>query len=286
MTIRLREGTPADAEVCGRICYDAFAAINAAHGFPPDFPAPEAAVHMLGMMLAHPGFHVVVAETADGVPVGSNALDQRSAIAGVGPITVSPTIQNAGVGRRLMDAVIARAVERGAPGVRLVQAAFHCRSLSLYTKLGFDPREPLSCIQGPPLGITVPGHSVRRATRDDLAAGNRVCEHVHGISRGGELEDAIGLGTAVVVERSGSIVGYATGFAFFCHAVADSLPAMQALIGSAGEFQGPGILVPTRNAALLRWCLENGLRVTQPLTLMSMGTWHEPRGEWLPSISY
>lgn len=285
MTISLRRARPEDAETCGRICYDAFASINNAHNFPPDFPSPEIAVAVVSMIFQNPGMYAVVAES-DGRIVGSNVLDERSQIAGVGPITVDPGGQNTGVGRRLMLAVMERARERGFPGVRLVQAAFHNRSLSLYTKLGFDPREPLSCVQGPPLRITVPGHSVRRATRDDLAACNRVCERVHGISRGGELEDAIGLGSAVVVERDRSIVGYASGFAFFCHAVADSLPAMQALIGSAGEFQGPGILVPTRNAALLRWCLENGLRVTQPLTLMSMGTWHEPRGEWLPSISY
>jgi GNAT superfamily N-acetyltransferase len=44
--------------------------------------------------------------------VGSNCLDERSAIAGVGPITVEPTFQNCGVGRTLMEAVLARARER------------------------------------------------------------------------------------------------------------------------------------------------------------------------------
>jgi hypothetical protein len=44
--------------------------------------------------------------------------------------------------------------------------------------------------------------------------------------------------------------------------------------------------VPTRNAAQLRWCLEQGLRIVQPLTLMSMGRYQEPRGAWLASITY
>jgi hypothetical protein len=36
----------------------------------------------------------------------------------------------------------------------------------------------------------------------------------------------------------------------------------------------------------MRWCLENGLRIVQPLTLMSKGLYQEPRGAFLPSILY
>ena len=93
-------------------------------------------------MFSHPGFYCVVAEQ-NGRIAGSNCLDERSAIAGIGPITVDPAVQNGGVGRALMDTALDRVRERGRPGVRLVQAAFHNRSLSLYTKLGFDPREEI-----------------------------------------------------------------------------------------------------------------------------------------------
>jgi len=61
---------------------------------------------------------------------------------------------------------------------------------------------------------------------------------------------------------------------------------LQALISAATELQGPGILVPTRNAALFRWCLENGLRVVQTMTLMTIGLYNEPAGAYLPSILY
>ena len=37
-----------------------------------------------------------------------------------------------------MAAVLQRAAAKNFPGVRLVQAAYHNRSLSLYTKLGFE----------------------------------------------------------------------------------------------------------------------------------------------------
>jgi predicted N-acetyltransferase YhbS len=97
MAIVLRPGTAADAPVCGNICYEAFKAIGTEHNFPPDFPSPEVASGLLSKLLAHPRFYSVVAE-GEGHIVGSNFLDERSSIAGVGPITVDPTGQNRGVG--------------------------------------------------------------------------------------------------------------------------------------------------------------------------------------------
>ena len=46
------------------------------------------------------------------------------------------------------------------------------------------------------------------------------------------------------------------------------------------------MLVPTRNGALVRWCLDAGLRITQTLTLMSIGLYNQPDGAWLPSVLY
>lgn len=286
MALTFREAIPDDAVATGRIAYEAFYRISSEHNFPPDFPSPDVAIAVLSMLIGHPGVFVVVAER-DGVVVGSNALDERSAIAGVGPITVDPQGQNAGVGRQLMLQVLERARARGFPGVRLVQAAFHNRSLSLYTKLGFDPREPLSCMQGSaPLNVRVPGYDVRAATSDDVAACNHVCEQVHGHTREGELRDAIVQGAALVVEYAGRITGYATGIAFFSHAVGLSNNEIKALIGAAPAFVGPGFLLPTRNAELLRWCLNHGLRIVQPMTLMSVGLYNEPQGAFLPSIAF
>jgi GNAT superfamily N-acetyltransferase len=285
MAIQIRDGRPDDAEPCGRICYDAFCTINNAHNFPPDFPNVDVAIGVLTMMLAHPQNYVAVAER-DGTIVGSNGVDERGPIAGVGPITVNPRVQNSGVGRQLMQHVIDREAGRAVSGVRLVQAAFHNRSLSLYTKLGFDPREPLSCMYGPPIRIEIPGHPVRTATLADLAECDRVCARVHGHNRSGETRDAITAAMATVVEHSGRITGYATSIAFFGHAVAETLTDLQALIAAAPMFGGPGFLVPTRNAELMRWCFAHGLRIVQPMTLMSMGLYNKPAGAFLPSIAY
>ena len=109
--VRIRRATPEDADACGRICYDAFDTINRQHGFPPDFPGPEAGVGLLGMLFSHAGFYCVAAEL-DGRIVGSNCLEERSVIAGIGPITVDPSVQDRSVGRLLMQAVMDRARER------------------------------------------------------------------------------------------------------------------------------------------------------------------------------
>ncbi|MDP9112312.1 MAG: GNAT family N-acetyltransferase [Acidobacteriota bacterium] len=283
--INIRQATASDAPAAGLICYQAFHDINTAHNFPPDIPTPEAGVNLLTMMFSHPGVYCVVAE-AGGRIIGSNCLDERSPIAGIGPITVETSAQNAGAGRKLMEAVIERSQARKFMGVRLLQAAFHNRSLSLYTKLGFDTREPISTMSGPAIRKTIDGFHVRPACKADLEACNRLSRKIHGHDRGGELADASDQGTAKVVERAGRITGYSSSMAFFGHSMGETVEDLKALISTADSFGGPGILVPTRNAALFRWCLENGLRVVHPMTLMSMGIYQEPTGSYLPSILY
>jgi predicted N-acetyltransferase YhbS len=271
-----------DVPECARICYAAFSTINAAHGFPCDFPNAEAPAGFLAMLFSSPDFYCVVAES-EGRVVGSNCLDERSSIFGVGPITVDPRVQSAGVGRKLMQAVMDRAEQRGAAGIRLVQAAFHCRSLALYASLGFDIREPLACLQGRTTQRSVAGCSVRAAGAADLDACKALSVAVHGFDRTGELR---GASRRKVVEREGRITGYATDLAFFGHTTAESNADLQALIASAESFGGPGILLPSRNTDVLRWCLANGLRMVQPMTLMSKGLYNEPRGAWLASVSF
>lgn len=283
--IVVRTATPEDSLVAGQISFDAFSAISAAHNFPCDFPNAQVATHVLSIMFSSPGFYCVVAEH-DGRIVGSNCLDERSMIRGIGPITIDPGVQNLGVGRKLMRAVMDRANERNAPGVRLVQAAFHNRSLSLYTSLGFDICEPLSCMQGQTLERNIPGCTVRPAKPGDANACNALSRRVHGFDRGIDLAQAIDHGTARVVERGGRLTGYTTHLAFSGHSTAETNVDLQALIASAESFAGPGILVPSRNSALLRWCLANGLRVVQPMTLMSTGLYNDPAGAWLPSILF
>jgi hypothetical protein len=185
-----------------------------------------------------------------------------------------------------MEAVHARAAERQFLGVRLVQAGYHMRSLSLYTKLGYVVREPLACMQGQALQLEIADLPVRAGTEADLPACNHLCRRIHGHDRAAELRDAVQQGTVRVVEHHGRITGYTTLIGFFGHAVGETNRELQALIGAATEIAGPGFLLPLRNTELFRWCLQQGLRATQPLTLMSRGLYTAPAGSFLPSILY
>jgi GNAT superfamily N-acetyltransferase len=285
MNVTLRRGTPADAAACGVICFEAFRSIASEHNFPWDFPSVEATTRPMQALLAHPGFYAVVAEN-NGKIVGSNFLDERSPIAGIGPITVDPAAQNRSIGRRLMLDVLERCAKRNIPGVRLLQSAYHNRSLCLYTKLGFETRETISKLDGAPVGLSYPGYDVRPAIEADIPACNALCSRVHGHHRGGELEDAIDQGSARVVEHLGEITGYCTDIAFFAHAVAENNHGLQTLIGAASGFRGGGFLVPTRNGDLFRWCLQHDLRLVHQLTLMTIGLYNEPSGSYLPSVLY
>jgi GNAT superfamily N-acetyltransferase len=284
-SIRIRRATPADISVCGQIFYDAFADINGAHGFLPELPSAEAGIAIMGMLFSHPSFYCVVAEH-DGKILGSNCLDLRSPIAGLGPISVDPAVQNRGIGRALMIRLLDEVRERGLSGVRLLQAAFHGRSLSLYAKLGFEVREPLVVMSGHAATGPMEGYTVRPALSGDEGVCASLCERVHGFARTGEFRDAVAQGLARVVERHGRVTGYASGFGYLAHAVAETTDDLKALIASAEEVSGPGILVPLRNAELFRWCLEKGLRVFQPMTLMTIGLYNEPHGAYLPSVLY
>jgi predicted N-acetyltransferase YhbS len=285
MSITIRRAEKADVAECGRIIYDAFGAIDDQHNFPRHIPSAEVATRIASMLIAHPGFYGIVAEQ-NGHIRGSNFMDERSPIGGVGPITVDPAVQNTGIGRRLMETVLERAAARRLAGIRLVQDAFHNRSLCLYTRLGFVTREPLSVMQGPPLDARLPGYAVRGATTGDADACNALCHRVHGFERSGEVADAIAQGSARVVEHLGQITGYATEIGYFAHGVGETNDDLKALIDAAPSFAGPGFLVPTRNHDLFRWCLDRGLRLVKQQTLMTIGLYNEPAGTYLPSILY
>jgi hypothetical protein len=100
------------------------------------------------------------------------------------------------------------------------------------------------------------------------------------------VADAIKQGSALVVEHDGRVTGYATGLAFTAHAVGENNEDVIALIRAAAAFGGSGILVPTTNGELFRWCLAHGLRVVHVMTLMTIGLYSTPQGAYLPAVQY
>jgi predicted N-acetyltransferase YhbS len=139
---------PSDAEQCARIIYEAFGGIHDHHRFERDFQTLEAAEQLVTAFIAHPLIWGVVAERGGRI-FGSNFLDERGPIRGLGPITVDPRAQGQGIGRRLMHAALERS--RGAAGVRLFQDSFNVGSLSLYASLGFEVKEPAVVVSGRPV---------------------------------------------------------------------------------------------------------------------------------------
>jgi hypothetical protein len=55
---RIRTAAPADAPICGPICFEAFAAINRQHNFELEFPSAEATTGLLGTLFSHPNFYL------------------------------------------------------------------------------------------------------------------------------------------------------------------------------------------------------------------------------------
>jgi len=137
---------------------------------------------------------------------------------------------------------------------------------------------------GKPIRANIPSRGVRRASESDAAACNTLCRKVHGFDREHEVAHAIARGTAAVVESNGRITGYTTGVGFVGHGVGETNEDLKALIASADGFSGPGILIPTGNGELFRWCLDNGLKVVQQMTLMDAPPSGPANGVYWPAV--
>lgn len=288
MKMEIRNITPADAENCGQVLYQAFCGIADRHNFPHDLPSPQMALQMAQMCIHNPDVAGFVAEQ-DGRFLGSNFLWEQNEIRGVGPITIAPDVQSQGVGRRLMQTVIERG--KDARGIRLVQDAFNTASLSLYASLGFEVVEPLVIIEGKPTGEPSSEVEVRPLEDDDLPACGELCRKIYGFDRNRELSQTSQLFPSVVAIENNRIVAYASAPILWQmnHAVAETTEAMQnLLLGAAKVTGGPlSLLLPTRQAELFRWCLSQKLRVVKPGNLMAMGEYQQPAtGCYLPSVLY
>src|SRR5512143_661901 len=288
MDITVRPATDNDTDACGRICYEGFRSVAERHGFPPGFPSVEVATQRVDAFIRHPSIFGVVAETGDGKIVGFTFLSERDPIRAVGPIAIDPATQGHGIGRRLMEAVLKRA--RGARSVRLLQDSFNVQSLSLYASLGFDVHEILVVLSGTPASEPSSSWEIRFLTASDIAGCESLHKDVHGYTRTNELRDALAMGAPVVALRDGRVRAYMAAPAIWLanHGVAETEEDMQALLLGAPRITNQPIsfLMPLRRAALFRWCLTQGLRAIRPMTLMTMGEYHEPRGSYFPSVLY
>lgn len=279
----LRPITAADVPEAGRVLHRAFAGVQDRHGCPRQLPEAVDALALIGSLVRRPGVWGVAA-LRDGRLVGSAFLDERGPVRGVGPVSVDPAVQGTGVGRRLLEVVLARGGR--APGVRLMQDAFNGRSIALAASLGFRVTDPVALVQGLPTQARTPGVEVRALTEGDLGECEALEVAVHGSARTDALRQALDAPGAppLVAVRERRVVAFAAGIddpvtTYAAAAHAGDLAAL--LTGAARPLS---FLLPLRQDALLRWALDEGLRLVRPLTAMTLGTVPTPRGAWLPSV--
>jgi ribosomal protein S18 acetylase RimI-like enzyme len=275
--LRIRPVERGDVAACALVEWAAFGATS----------PPEQSRRLIARLVGHPGVYGVVAERG-GAIVGLNFLYEHDPIRAVGPLAVAPAAQGSGVGRRLMEAILARA--EGAAGVRLTQVPHNAPAFALYASLGLEVKEPLAILSGR-FRSAPASAGVRPMREGDLAAAARLCERVHGFARTGDLREALGArGEPMVLERDGRLVAYASHrrLGDSAHGVAEAEADLRALLLGLAPPRGAKltIFVPTRQASLLRWCLEEGLRVGTPLTLMAKGEYRQPEGAYFPSSWY
>ncbi len=289
MSLIVRPIEQNDAEICGKIGYEAHKTISSAHGYHSEQPSEEFGIGLIKRLLDNPNSWGVLAER-QGKTLGSIFLHKfpPSPVVVIGPLTVHPSSEG-GVGKKLMYAALDHARKQNHNQIRLVQSPSHIRSFVLYTKTGFYLREPLFLMEGQPLniGINKSSTTVRPVHDDrDIFECNGLCMLTYGFSREMELRQAKDQGVATMIERDGVITGYAAGIGIFGHAIAKSNEDLKSLIANASAILGPGFFVPARNHEIINWLLEKGFQIGWPANLMTIGPYQEPQIPYLPSLAY
>ena len=286
MAIELIPAETQHVREIGRICYEAFKAVQEGHGFSADFPSVHVARQVVGMLVEREDFYGVVA-LRDGEPVGSNFLSLTDPVAGVGPITIDCSCQDQGIGRALMQEVIKYAQQNSIAQVRLLQDSFNVASLSLYASLGFEVKEGIAFMQAVPTAAL--DESVRPVAQTDLPAIEELGKRLYRNSRRNEVAAAECYGFASFLrEQQGRITGYLIP-GIFGHGVAETKEDALALIGEAARRLPPEsarFFCPLGEVDFFRDSLKAGCRVIKAMNYMAMGPYEPPNEVWMPSVLY
>ena len=286
MALELVPAKPDHVDELGRICYEAFKDIHDRHGFPADFPSVAFARMVLGMLVEQED-HYVVAAMENGQPVGSSGLLMSDEVAGVGPVSVEVPAQGRGIGRVLMQDVLAHAERTGIEMVRLMQDSFNMGSLSLYASLGFDTKDPVAMMQ--PAPAPRQDGSVRPVTEADLPAVEELSRRIYKVSRHNEVASLMQPPFRPLLrERNGGCTGYFV-LGMPGHGVAETEEDALALVGEAAtgvpaEFAR--CFCPLTEGSLYRKLLAAGGRAIKVMNLMALGPYEAPEGVWMPSVGF
>lgn len=300
--ITIRRLQADDVPEAARVCYEAFTTFNASVSLPPDFPPLEVAnipEALLSQGLLE-GFEGFVAVNEQGAIVGSNLVELRDEVAGIGPISVSTEAAGKGVGRMLMQAVMQAAQRKGMEVVRLHQIANNTASFSLYLGCGFDPSATCGHYEGVCVASMPAGLHFATLAEEHVDACDRLHKLVCGLHRRNDILAMVShpAPSGVVLDSQGTVVAYSTGAFLSGHSVATSFEAFQALtVGISTkieELRAAGMplppctfYVPHTYPQAMRWLAKNGFKLIRQVVQMGYGTHEQPvTGLYMPAMQY
>lgn len=204
-------------------------------------------------------------------------------IASIGMVIVTPTRQGAGIGRQLMEAMLARL-----DGYTVMLNAT-AEGLPLYTRFGFVPHATVHQHQGlaptMPLASLRPGERVRPMGADDEMLAAMYNEAV-GMDRTAYLERCTRDSQATILTREHEPVGFSLLRRFgrgrvVAPVVAENLGGAQALVthwlgAKAGKFCR---LDAAGGTGMSEWLEDIGLPCVGTVTTMVRGTPPSPAGK-------
>jgi GNAT superfamily N-acetyltransferase len=195
----LRPLTEDDRSAYSQLLYRSFNTWYAAHGWVGDYfgCAPEQAGIFFDIYGdISPGGSVAVFDPASGKMMGACFYHPREHHVSLGIMSVNPDDFKRGVGRAMVNHIIAFTESRRSAALRLVGSAINMDSFSLYNRSGFVPRGSYHdmVVAVPPAGLRV-DYALRRHVRDatlaDVPAMAALEMEVSGISRASDYRYAI-----------------------------------------------------------------------------------------------
>jgi GNAT superfamily N-acetyltransferase len=292
--LAVRRLVASDLPRVGEILFRAFNRVFSQHGYPPPILSHSAGEALVVAYHDYDPDSCLVA-LLNGRIVGSAFYHRRGERAGVGPVTVDPECQGRGIGRQLMERLIDELGDCGS--IRLFQDAFNHSSFALYARLGFEVRDVMAVLRAEPgPRLIVPddtsGLACRSMDAEDLETVAACDRKLTGLDRPGDLDYLRGRGPAFVLQKRGTVRGYAASFGigdnlFVGPAAADDLPGLyrlvNAVIGSASA-RVVTVRTPARPGRLLTDLLNCGFKIRTIGTYMVRGRYEEPRGANLAAL--
>lgn len=189
----IRVATVADAAEIAFQTAESFNNFNQSVGLALEFPDLQSARDMVDHDLQYTAAFVAVRRRDQAIlcSVFNHEFDILGGAVGCGPWSTKWGSLSKGVGRRMIEFVVATSLRHGARSLRLNQIAANLPAHSLYTSMGFESREPLHLWSGTMNASYLQAEidslqsqfSVRAMTERDLATCDAMHQDALGISR-------------------------------------------------------------------------------------------------------